>query len=257
MNILYKTLKKKKTKKNMHKPDIINTRVRKTIKEIIREEYNNTIMKKEKYDTIKKYSSKTSKHSTQIIRTKMYTYENERKMMVRMIHDSLPICEKINRIVKKEKGSRYNNDFYSNKYEKYTNNGICPCCNKEIETVEHLFAHCDNEEVKQMRHLIHANIYDVMKKKLGPGTPPPKTFFYDKNNQNNKPNDSRNLLLGNLGIIPTETEKYIEELLDEDNKGKLKYILCDISQAIMTQNIEIWKYRCKKLYGRINNQNPP
>ena len=103
MNILYKTLKKKKTKKNMHKPDIINTRVRKTIKEIIREEYNNTIMKKEKYDTIKKYSSKTSKHSTQIIRTKMYTYENERKMMVRMIHNSLPICEKINRIVKKEK----------------------------------------------------------------------------------------------------------------------------------------------------------
>ena len=106
-------------------------------------------------------------------------------------------------------------------------------------------------EVKQMRHLIHANIYDVMKKKLGPGT------IYDKNNQNNKPNDNWNLLLGNLGIIPIETEKYIEELLDEDNKGKLKYILCDISQAIMTQNIEIWIYRCKKLNGRKNNQNPP
>ena len=56
-------------------------------------------MNKEKYDTIKKYKPKTSKHSTQIIRTKMYTYESERKMMIRMIHDSLPTCEKINRIV--------------------------------------------------------------------------------------------------------------------------------------------------------------
>ena len=91
-----------------------------------------------KNDSVKKYKPKTSKHSTQIIRTKMYTYENERKMMIRMIHDSLPTCEKINRIVQKEKRSKYNNDFYSKKYEKYTNNGICPCCKKEVETVEHL-----------------------------------------------------------------------------------------------------------------------
>ena len=27
-----------------------------------------------------------------------------------------------------------------------------------------------------------------------------------------------------MGIIPTEAEKYIEDLLDDDNKGKLKYI---------------------------------
>ena len=38
--------REKKTKKNMHKPDIINTRGRKTIKEITREEYNNTIIKR-------------------------------------------------------------------------------------------------------------------------------------------------------------------------------------------------------------------
>ena len=56
-----------------------------------------------KMTVIKKYKLKTSKHSTQIIRTKMYTCESERKMMIRMIHDSLLICEKINRIVQKKK----------------------------------------------------------------------------------------------------------------------------------------------------------
>ena len=60
----------------MDKPEIINTRVRKTIKKIVSKEYNNNLLKKEKYDKLKKYSEKTSKFLTQILRSKMYTYES-------------------------------------------------------------------------------------------------------------------------------------------------------------------------------------
>ena len=96
-----------------------------------------------------------------------------------------------------------------------------------------------------------------MKKRFGTGIPPPKTFFFDKNNQNTQINENWNLFLGNLGLLPIETEKYINDLLDEENKNKLKYILGDITQAIMPQNIEIWKYRCQKLYGSKNKHSPP
>ena len=187
--------RKKKTKKNLDKPDVINTRIRKTINRIVREDYNNNILKKDKYDNIKKYESKTSKHSTQIIRTKMFSFEESRKMMIKMVHESLPTCEKINRIVEKEQ--KYGkNDFYSKRYEKYTNEGYCPCCNEDYETVEHLFAHCQNEDIKEIRQGVYYNLYDVMKRRFGPGTPLPKTFFYDSKNQDDKPNDEWDLYHG-------------------------------------------------------------
>ena len=86
---------------------------------------------------------------------------------------------------------------------------------------------------------------------------PPDTFFYDGKNLNIEPNDNWDFVLGNMGIIPKTVEKYIYDLLDEDNKGKLKYVMSDISNAIMEQNIEIWKYRCKMLYANRENENPP
>ena len=56
-----------------------------------------------------------------------------------MVHESLPTCEKINKIVEKEQ--KYGkNDFYSKRYEKYTNKGYCTCFNEDYEIVEHLFA---------------------------------------------------------------------------------------------------------------------
>ena len=188
----------------------------------------------------------------------MYTYKDSKKMMIRMIHSSLPTCEKINRLVEKERNNNYSNDFYSQRYESYTNDGYCPCCNQDIETIEHLFAHCQNEDIVDIRQGIHHNIYEVMKKRFGPGTPSPKTFFYDKRNQETQPDDHWDLYLGTLGIIPKTVEKYIDDMLEDEDKDKLKYIICDISEAIMKQNIEIWKQRCKLLYGsRNNNYNPP
>ena len=60
-----------------------------------------------------------------------------------------------------------------------------------------------------------------------------------------------------MGLIPRSVEKKIDDMLEDDDKHKLKYIMCDISNAILTQNLEIWKHRCKLLYGSRNNNNPP
>ena len=95
-----------------------------------------------------------------------------------------------------------------------------------------------------------------MKKRIGSGTPEPDTFFYDKDNQHEEATDEWDLFLGNLGIFPQKVEKYITELLDEDNKGKLKYIMSDLTQVIIEQNIEIWEYRCKRLYANENDRSP-
>ena len=177
-----------------------------------------------------------------------------------MIHSSLPTCEKMERLVTKEKKYiKYidGDGFFSKRCEKYTNDGYCPCCNQDYETVEHLFAHCENEDIKELRNTIQYNIYEVMDRRLGSGTPNPTTFFYDNKNQDKQPNDNWDLFLGNMGIIPKTVEKEIDDQLDEDNKHKLKYIMSDLSEAIMKQNIEIWKHRCKLLYGAGNNNNPP
>ena len=71
--------RKKVTKKSIDKPEIINTRVRKTIKKIVREEYNNNLLRKEKYDKLKKYSEKTSKFLTQILDQKCTLMKVEEK----------------------------------------------------------------------------------------------------------------------------------------------------------------------------------
>ena len=177
-----------------------------------------------------------------------------------MIHESLPTCEKMNRIVTKEKNYfKYieGDGFYSQKYDKYTNDGYCPCCGQDYETVEHLFAHCENEEILELRNTINYKIHKVMQDKIEPGTPNPTKFFYDNKNQEEQSNDNWDLYLGNLGIIPKTVEKEVFDLLDDNSKHKLKYILCDISEAIHKQNIEIWKHRCKLLYGSKNNNTPP
>ena len=48
-----------------------------------------------------------------------------------------------------------------------------------------------------------------------------------------------------LGLIPNTTVKEIQELLEH----KLKTIIADIAKNIMDTNIDIWKHRCKILYG--------
>ena len=58
-------------------------------------------------------------------------------------------------------------------------------------------------------------------------------------------------------LISRSVEKEIDDMLEGDDKHKLKYIMCDISNAIRTQNIGIWKHRCKLLYGSKNNNNLP
>ena len=45
------------------------------------------------------------------------------------------------------------------------------------------------------------------------------------------------------------TVKYIDSLLEEDEKNQLKRIITRISVKVIEINIEIWKYRCKILYS--------
>ena len=82
-----------------------------------------------------------------------------------MIHDSMPLCKKINKLVVKEQTDNVfrekQYDFYSKRYEKYTNNGLCPCCNKEEETTRHLFYECKNNTIKELRDQLPIQVYDV------------------------------------------------------------------------------------------------
>ena len=249
------TTRKRKTKKET--PEFVNTRVRKEIKKMIRINEADNILKKPKYDKIKKYDSKISNHTYNIIKTKAHRYEKEKKMMIQMIHQSLPLCEKINNLVQKEQNQNNYYDFYTNKYHKVTNEGLCPCCNEKPETVEHLFIECENNQVVFLRDQLPGAISSAINKHVeGPKSPCPKFYYYSKN-INSEPNDDWDMSLGNFGFIPKQIFKYVESLLDEETMHKAKYIMCDISQEIMKINLEIWKYRCKLLYAPVNSINDP
>ena len=143
---------------------------------------------------------------------------------------------------------------FSEKYERVTNYGMCPCCLEDIETVEHLFTKCENETITNLRNNIPGQIYAAINKHIQGSLPSWKLFYYYNKNKDISPTKEWDLSMGNLGFIPKEMQDYIENLLDEDTIFKTKYILCDISDAIMKINIEIWKYRCKLLYC---GDNPP
>ena len=87
-----------------------------------------------------------------------------------MFHESLPTYEKLNILVLIE---QYTNEtknstyyFYTDKYEKYTNNGFCLCCNNTEETIEHLFAHCSHTDIQNLWDNILNQIYTVLKQRL-------------------------------------------------------------------------------------------
>ena len=249
---LLQSTRKKVSKKSSFK-GIINTRVRKEIKKKIRVAYAEETLSKEKYDTLKKYEGKVSKLTSHIMKTKLHTVEAQKKMMIRMIHGSLPTCEKMDRLVKASR------DFFTEKYARVANDGLCPCCGEAPETIRHLFVECQHQDIYELRECLSGEVRGAISAKLGPGLPPCPKFFYDNDNQGTEPNEEWDCILGNLGIIPTTVEKWLLSIMGEDQKHQLPYVVCDISQAIMKLNIDIWKERCKKLYGNINNNNnqPP
>src|SRR5271163_859911 len=118
---------KKKTTMKGDKNLIINTRVRKTVKETIRNDFSEEVWKKDKYNNIKQYKESINKMSTEILRDKSLDRESGRKMMMRMLHGTLPTCEKIDRLVQIEKSNVRSSTFYKDKYERHTNERLCPC----------------------------------------------------------------------------------------------------------------------------------
>ncbi len=172
--------------------------------------------------------------------------------MVRMIHGSLPTCEKMNNLVQNELEHPNNQRFYADKYEHVANEGLCPCCHKETETIKHLFIECQNETIADIRDCIKWDLKQVIKDRLGPGSGGPPVFYYDNDNQNKNATNEWDLSLGNLGIIPKYVEKWISDLYEEDKQQNVKYVIADLTQALMKVNNEIWKHRCKILYATNN-----
>jgi hypothetical protein len=246
---LIQSTRKKVSKKNSFK-GVINTRVRKELKKIIRVDFAEDTLSKDKYDTLKQYEGKISKNTTHIMKTKLHTVEKEKKMMIRMIHGSLPTCEKINRLVQASP------DFFSEKYAKVTNNGLCPCCGEAPETIRHLFMECQHPDISETREYLTGEIQQAIKNRLGPGIPLCPKFYYDNDNKT-EPNSEWDPSLGNLGLVPTTVEKWLLNHMDEEQRSQIKYLICEISQAIMKLNIDIWKTRCKKLYATQNNSSQP
>jgi hypothetical protein len=69
-----------------------------------------------------------------------------------MIHESLPICEKINRLIEvKQRNEKRYKDYFLDKYRKSANEGMCPCYEEEEETVKHLFVEYNNESIIEMK----------------------------------------------------------------------------------------------------------
>jgi hypothetical protein len=235
-----------KKSKNGDPSEVINTRIRSNIKDKIREKFSKNILNKPKYEFFD--NKNISKYSTELLRDKHPEREEARKMMSRMIHQSLPTCEKLKRLVDVEQNKDTENKYYTNKYEKYTNEGMCPCCNQETETIRHLFFECENEFVQdRLQQLdnrinaaigIHVNDIEI------------NSDFIGINNNNNPNWDN---FLTSMGLIPNKVITELKELLEPEDKHKLKLILADMSKLIMEINIEIWKYRCKRLYVQNDN----
>jgi len=244
---LLHSTRKTKTKDPNHK-EVINSRIRPILKEIIREEHTKKLMKKPKYDKIKRYQENTNKMSTSLIRDKLPKREKTRTFMVKMIHEALPTCKKMNKLVESEKNKT--SQYYTEKYSYYTNDGMCPCCGIKEETVEHLFTECQQNHIKNLRSELKTKIQsaiqtntektNINKKELN--------FVQTKIKTNNITNEW-DKSLGNYGLIPHQTIKYIYSLLEDEKKHKLKDTIIEIQEIIMNVNLEIWKHRCKILYS--------
>ena len=242
-----KSTRKKKTKKIPQPQFIINSRIRNTIKDIIRKDFSDKVFDKNKYKIFEENKEHISGLSTDLLRDKTPDREHGRKMMMRMIHGTLPTCEKLDRLVYTNKTTGQTNEFYAKKYLKYTNNGMCPCCNAEKETIQHLFYNCENNILTELREDFKYQPNRALSLHLS------KVYisgdFVNTSLENNK--EDWDIYLGILGIIPTKTIKNIKKLLNDETKHKLHWIISDISRCIMEINIKIWQHRCKLLYGNL------
>ena len=183
--------------------------------------------------------------STEILRDKSPERETERKMMMRMLHETMPTCEKINRLVNIESNNTKSNNYYTNKYDRYTNGGLCPCCLQETETVRHLFFECEHPKLVEIREELEEQVNKAVNKHVEDISI--STKFVGTQTTNKDPKWDN--YLASLGLIPTKTISELKSLLNEEQVHKLKWIVADISKNIMDINIEIWKYRCKCLYS--------
>jgi hypothetical protein len=116
------------------------------------------------------------------------------------------------------KNSNRNNNYYTNKYDKYTNEKLCPCCFQENETVHYLFFECKYTKLVEIREKIETQVHKTVNKhveevKLS-------TKFIGKYAPNNKPNWDN--YLTNLSLIPNKTVSELKSKLNTEQLPKLK-----------------------------------
>ena len=107
-----------------------------------------------------------------------------------------------------------------------------------------LFFECENTQIEEIREQLKSQVKKAVKHYL-PDSKISTKFIGTQYNNNPKWDN----YLASLGLIPNTTVKEIQELLEDEQKHTLKTIIADIAKNIMNTNIDIWKHRCKILYG--------
>jgi len=249
-NYIIVTNRKKNLKK--HPNTVINTRVRSSIKNVIRNEHAKTVFnKKIKYDQLKENKENINKLSTSLIRSIDHVFDTTKRFMIRMIHGALPTCSKMKRLVDSEL-TKIGRSYYTEKYGNVTNGGMCPCCRLCEETQHHLFTECTNETIATIREQIPGEVGSVVAQR-GDKVRCSTDFIQCDWNENKTPK-KWNKDLGNMGLIPHYIIQQIYDSLEDEQKHNIRFIATDISHKIMEKNIEIWKYRCKLLYAADKTQ---
>ena len=74
-----------------------------TLKETIRDQFSNKLLKKEKYNKLNKNKKNINKLNQTLIRDKLPENEKARTFMIRLLHGALPTCEKNGQVSKNRK----------------------------------------------------------------------------------------------------------------------------------------------------------
>ena len=159
--------------------------------------------------------------------------------MVKIVHNTLPIKEKIIKRINKEiennRAKNTENTFQQNRYKHITDNK-CTFCKAEPKTANHLIT-CKHEFVEKIYFEAHKRISIILNtNKVQYHTP-------GINPNNILPNVTT--LSGSKGII----HKKVLELLDAgENPKSIKFKMLKVQKTIIKAALTVWAKRNKILF---------
>ena len=242
---------KRVAKKTRH-THTINSNTRPTLRDMIREEHDKTLLhtkKKEKYAILFDEHAHKSKFSDSLIKTKNYKLEKQKKMMIQMVHETLPTMAKLYKhIAEEEKTDRNWSDnptyFYRDRYS-YCKSDVCPLCGNAPETIDHLFTECKHAKITAIRNNITDETHNTLERYLQKEYDHEKMIIWyacDKVNETtDKEKNDFDYKLGTKGIIPTTVEQWLLDI--GITKQQLRDITTEFQTTIMQANQDIWSIR--------------